>query len=96
VHGAVAVVVLVRSFHILDQDRVSLHDVGYFHRFGDMCVMRDEEVREASVGALRAAVGRLRPTSASVHENAMHDPRFYTNPEQVLRCSRPIHARLKV
>jgi len=29
-------VCMVRSYHTVDQNSVSLHDVSYFHRFGDM------------------------------------------------------------
>jgi hypothetical protein len=46
-------VVLLRSYIVLNDDRVYLRDVRYFHRFGDMQVLRDEETREASHAQLQ-------------------------------------------
>ena len=40
----------------------------------------------------QSAVARLRPVSASVEDRAMHDPRFYTNPEQVWEALAPSKA----
>ena len=44
------------------------------------------------VAVQQAAVASLRPVSASIADSAMHDPRFYTNPEQVWEALPPSSA----
>jgi hypothetical protein len=50
---------------------------------GGRNVLRDHEVREASVRELEDAVARLRPVTASMDDKARHDARYFANPEQV-------------
>ena len=86
--------VLLRCYIVINGDgsatsSVFLRDVRYFHRFGEVYMLRDEEVREASAAVLQAAVTRQRPVSASVHEEALHDQRFYTSPDVVWETLSP-------
>ena len=49
-------VILLRTYILLNDDRVCLRDVRYFHRFGDLVILRDEEVREATYAQLQVRV----------------------------------------
>ena len=60
---AVLAVVLLRCYVVVSQDSVYMRDVRYFHRFGDMYVLRDEEIREATVAQLEVFM----PTHTHTH-----------------------------
>ncbi|KAJ1478904.1 TIP41-like family-domain-containing protein [Baffinella frigidus] len=81
--------VLLRYFIVKPNSGVHMRDVRYFHKFGTGNVLRDHEVREASIPELEDAVSKLRPVTASMDEKATHDHRYFTNPEQVWEALTP-------
>ena len=69
---AVLAVVLLRCYVVVSQDSVYMRDVRYFHRFGDMYVLRDEEIREATVAQLEVFMPTHTHTHSLTHSNNCH------------------------
>jgi len=80
--------ILLRCF-IVTSEGVLMRDLRWFHRFGDKFMIQDEEIRQASLPELEKAVAQQRPVSASVTEQAIHNSKYFSQPDQVWEALQP-------
>ena len=81
--------ILLREFTHVKSKHVRLVDTRYFYAFGEKIILRDTEIREASVETLRKVSLQTRPRSASLDKSIQEDERFFTDPNQVYEMLRP-------